>query len=90
MRGDSRRAGRYAAPVDARRQSLADEADFKWAWPGSHAHDPQAAMPHARTRRGGRGALRKPAIPPRRLIRRGGTGKLRLWLANATEPHREP
>jgi hypothetical protein len=33
-----------------------------------NAHDPQAAMPHARSRRGGRDTFCKPAFPPCRLI----------------------
>ena len=50
----------------------------------SHAHDPQAARPHARTRHHGRSALCEPTLPPRRLIRQLGRGELRF--ANATEP----
>ena len=50
-----------------------------------HAHDPQAAMAHARIRNGGRSALCEPVVPLRRLIRQLGRGKLRLRLANAAE-----
>jgi hypothetical protein len=43
-------------------------------------------MTHARIRCGERSALCEPAIPPRRLIRPDGRGKLHLRLANAPEP----
>ena len=53
----------------------------------SHAHDPQAAMPHARIGNDRRSAFCEPTLPPRRLIRRDSRGMLRLRLANATEPN---
>jgi hypothetical protein len=43
-------------------------------------------MSHAGIGRGGRSVLCEPTFPPRRLIRRDERGKLRLRLANATEP----
>ena len=78
-RGRSRRA-EAADQSDARVQDAAHSIGDDQRLRG-HAHDPQAAMPHARIRNDGRSALCEPVIPLRRLIRRLGRGELRVSLA---------
>jgi hypothetical protein len=51
-----------------------------------HCESDLSSKGYARIRHGRRSAVCEPTLPPRLLIRRKGSGKLRVRLTNATEP----
>jgi hypothetical protein len=71
--GGSRRA-EAGDQADARIQDDSDGVRYNQRLRG-HAHDQQAAMLHARTRRGGRSAFCEPTLPPCCLTHRGVAGQ---------------
>ncbi len=79
--------------VSATSARFASSLHRRRSWPRISSTTPPAddqsndpSLDYAGTGDSGRGTLCEPVVPLRRLIRRDGRSKLRLRVANATEP----